>query len=169
MKKFLTIMMAVVVLLFCKPNYVVNAAENDFGTLIDVNTYEEDGTIIVERIYFKSGDDNGISAHSTSGDGWYTNEKTYTFPEGDVMTYYAQGHFIWGNGDVIVEDKVGGISGQPKNVTLSNKELTWGKAKYGLLSKNCAYVTLSFTASTPVGMSNDYSVTIRVSETGSVV
>ncbi len=36
MKKFLTLMMAVVVLFFSRPNNVVNAAENEYGTLIDV-------------------------------------------------------------------------------------------------------------------------------------
>lgn len=139
-----------------------------------MDTFEEDGCTVVQKIYFKPSNESGISSRGKSGEGSYTNEKTYIWdrdaPKESTMTYYAQGYFIWGDGDVNVKDKTGGISGQPKTITLSNKKLEGGKGKYGAVLNNYAYVTLSFSAMAPAGIKpTNFSVTIRVSESGNVI
>ena len=67
-----------------------------------MNVYEEDdGSIVTEKIYFVPDEDSdGISLHSSSGKGWYKNEKEHTWGSGTVMKYYAQGYFVWKDGPV---------------------------------------------------------------------
>ncbi len=71
-----------------------------------------------------------------------------------------------GDGDVNVSRISGDVSGVPSNVTISNKKTTSGKGKYGALFNNYAYVSFSFTAKNPIGNTTDFSVMIRVSESG---
>ena len=170
MSKVVRMILSIAVLLFFFPVNVVNAMENNYGDLISVRTYtDDDGITVTEKIYFKSDDKSGLSLSDTSGNGWFTNEKTYTWNDGSVMTYFAQGYFIWGNGDVNVDSSAGGIDGQSNKVTLSNKQLTSGKGKYAQVFNNFAYVKLSFTAQYLDEQEKNFEVMIRVSESGNVI
>lgn len=159
---------------FLFPSHEIYAAEQnediDFGEPIQVRTYEdENGYTVVEKTYFAAGQE-GITPYDKSGNGWYKNEKTYTWDKNTssekVMTYYAKGYFSWGDDDVNVSRISGDVSGVPSNVTISNKKTTSGKGKYGALFNNYAYVSFSFTAKNPIGNTTDFSVMIRVSESG---
>ncbi|MDE7130750.1 MAG: hypothetical protein K2O65_02990 [Lachnospiraceae bacterium] len=154
------------------PTISVNAEENklsaptDFGSPISVTTYtDNDGSVITERIYFYS--DSASTLRDKSGSGWYKNEKTKEWSDG-TTTYYAQGYFVWGDGEVSVSSPSGGAS-DVKGITLSNKNLSSGTGKYGYLFNNYAYVTYSFKATNIVGLSDNYSVTIRISESGNAI
>lgn len=82
------------------------------------------------------------------------------------MVYYAQGYFKWGDGKVSVTDARGNVENVPSNVIIKNKKTTSGTGKYGMIFNNYAYVEFSFTAQTPYNFERDFSVTIRISESG---
>lgn len=82
------------------------------------------------------------------------------------MTYYAQGYFVWGNGDVTVSNASGNVNGTPSAITISNVSTTSGTGRYAYFFNKYAYVTYSFTATNSIGMSQNFSVTMRVSESG---
>lgn len=107
-----------------------------------------------------------------SGEGWYKNEINYTWNNNSdgnekVMTYYAKGYFVWGEGDVNVSNISGGVSGVPSTVTISNRDITSGKGQYAYVFNTFAYVEFSFTATNSAGFSTDFSVKIRVNKNGS--
>ena len=110
----------------------IPVAPEDFGQPIEVNVYEEDdGSIVTEKIYFVPDEDSdGISLHSSSGKGWYKNEKEHTWGSGTVMKYYAQGYFVWKDGTVSVSKPSSGVSNVPSSVTISNKKTETGTGKY---------------------------------------
>lgn len=162
--------LALVFVLF--PVAHVNAEESvslpptDFGEPVNVVTYEdEDGAIVTERIYFYS--DSSSTLRDKSGSGWYKNEKTKKWSDG-TTTYYAQGFFVWGDGKVSVSNCSGGAS-DVSGITISNAKVTHGTGKYGQLFNNYAYVTYSATFTNPLGIPQDLSVTIRVSESGNTI
>lgn len=168
----ITLLLAITLVLLPVAN--VKAAENTsevaekFGSPISISTYvDENGYTVTERIYFKP--DSGMVARDKSGSGWYMNEKTYEYESGIKTTYYAKGHFVWGNGNVSVSDPSGDIYNVPNSITVSNKSTTSGTGKYGCLFNNFAYVTFSCTATNMIGMANDFSVTIRISESGNAI
>lgn len=140
-------------------------APDDFGDPISVTTYvEEDGSIVTERIYFYSEAGSNL-LRDTSGYGWYRNEKEHEWTSGSVTTYYAQGYFVWGNGDVSVSSPSGGAS-QVSGITLSNQSLTSGTGRYAFIFNKYAYVTYSFTTTTQYNRTANFSVTIRISQSG---
>ena len=150
----------------------VNAEENaslspaDFGEPVNVITYEEeDGVIVTESIYFYS--DSSSTLRDKSGSGWYKNEKTKKWSDG-TTTYYAQGFFVWGDGEVSVSNCSGGAS-EVSGITISNAKVIHGTGKYGQLFNNYAYVTYSATFTNPLSISQELSVTIRVSESGNAI
>lgn len=147
-----------------KASDIRSIAPTDFGTPIRVTTYEEDGSVVTERIYFCP--DSGF--RSKSGSGWYKNEKTKEWSDGSVTTYYAQGYFVWGDGEVSVSNPSGGAN-EVDGITLSNKKLSYGNGQYGGIFNNYAYVTYEFTATNLIGISSNYSVTIRISESGNAI
>lgn len=173
LKKIITGIVTLSFVLTMLPTINVQAAETtpitptDFGEPISVTTYvEEDGSTITERLYFCP--DNSSLSRDKSGAGWYKNEKTKKWTSGETTTYYAEGYFMWGDSDVEVISPNGNAS-EVSNVTLSNQSLEYGKGKYGYLFNDFAYVTYSFTTTTEFGISNDLSVTIRVSESGNAI
>lgn len=85
----------------------VRAAESvmppsDFGNPIEINTYREpDGSIITEKIYFIPDDSFGnISLYSTSGQGWYKNEKEHYWDEGLGKKWYIM-HKVISSGETV--------------------------------------------------------------------
>ena len=50
-------------------------APSDFGEPIEVKTYEEDGMMVTEKIYFVADEGSGSLGRAKSGAGWYRNEK----------------------------------------------------------------------------------------------
>lgn len=141
-------------------------APKDFGDPINVLTYEEDGCTVTERLYFCP--DQGL-ARGKSGSGWYKNEKTVEWKSGNESTYYAQGYFEWGDGEVSVSSPSGNVTNVPSGITISNKDVSSGTGKYAYVFNNFAYVTFSFTETTRLSGSVDYSVTIRISESGNAI
>lgn len=141
---------------------------DDFGQPIEVHIYEEkNGCIVTEKIYFIPDEDSdGISLYSSSGRGWYKNEKEHIWEAGTIMKYYAQGYFVWGNGTVSVSSPSGDVSNVPSSVTISNKKIKTGTGKYAGIFNNYAYVDFSFTATNQIGLKTDFSVAIRISESG---
>lgn len=127
---------------------------------------DENGSKVIEKLYFVPGNGTDISAFATSGNGWYKNEKEIEWTSGTISKYYAKGYFTWGNGDVSVSNASGNVTNVPKSITISNKSTVDGTGKYGLVFNKYAYVTFSFTEKNAIGISNDYSVTIRISESG---
>ncbi len=143
-------------------------APADYGDPISETVYEdEDGSIVTEKLYFCP--TFGATARSDSGSGWYKNEKTKEWTCGGTTTYYAQGYFVWGNGDVSVSDPSGDTN-EVEHVIISNEEITSGTGRYAGVFNKYAYVTYSFTASSDlVGMPHDFSVTIRISQSGNQI
>ncbi len=148
----------------------VSASPKDFGKPVEVNTYEEDGKVVTEKIYFvpDTGSD-GIMPLSKSGHGWYKNEKTYKWGSGTVMKYYAQGYFTWGDGKVSVRNASGGVTNVPKKVKVSNRKTTTSSGRYAWIFNRFVEVNFSFSTTTQIGMKDNYSVTIRVSQSGNTI
>lgn len=174
MKRTIKLILATILTIFLLPTCQTRAASpepSDFGEPIQTIVYEDaSGAQITEKIYFISNSNSGISLCDTSGNGWYKNEKEYVWNKNTnnekTMTYYAQGYFVWGNGDVSVSSCSGGINGVPSNITISNRSTTNGTGKYAAIFNKYAYVTFSFTATNPISFEQNFSVTIRVSESG---
>ncbi len=146
-------------------------APSDYGQPIETNTYqEENGCVVTEKIYFvPDNGDKGIATYSKSGNGWYKNEKTYEWSGGTKMKYYAQGYFTWGNGTVKVTKSSGGVNNVPKKVKITKKKTKVKYGKYGWVFNDYAKVTFSFTATNQIGLSTDFSVAIRVSQSGNAI
>lgn len=172
MKKLSTLVMTVIILfttLSPLQGYAAQKSEPaDYGKPVEVRTYqEEDGSTVTEKIYFVPDTANGgISLYSTSGSGWYKNEKQHTWGSGTVMTYYAKGYFTWGNGNVRVSSPSGSVSGVPSTAKVSNRITTSGTGKYAGIFNKYAYVTFSFSVTNLIGLTSNYSVTVRVSQSG---
>ena len=147
----------------------VKTPPSDFGTPIEINTYEEEDVTVVEKIYFVADENNSSLSRAKSGCGWYKNEKTYKWSSGTVMTYYAQGYFVWGNGEVSVSSASGGVNNVPSTVTVNSEKTTSGTGKYAWIFNDFAYVTYKLKVTNMIGISSDFSVTIRVSESGNLI
>jgi hypothetical protein len=176
-RRLLMCMFLTFLMVFMPLSYSINAfaAETEdmvsppdnFGEPISVTTYiDDDGFAVTEKVYVVL--DDGM-ARSKSGAGWYKNEKTKEWESGSVSTYYAQGYFTWGDGDVSVSYASGSISSSGSNITVSNRNTSSGTGRYGYVFNKYAYVTFSCTATNAAGMSQDLSVTIRVSESGNTI
>lgn len=145
----------------------INEFPDDFGNPISETSYvDEEGAFVTEKIYFVS--DSNPMARGKSGSGWYKNEKTKEWEGGSKTIYYAQGYFVWGNGEVNVSNTSGGVT-EVEGITISERKLSSGKGQYLWVFNNYAYVTFSFKATNFVGMGSDYSVTIRISESGNAI
>lgn len=171
MKKVLSILFASIIMFISMPACQSKAAErapSDFGDPIKVLEYDdEEGNHVVERIYFVPANSSAISLYdNTSGEGWYKSEKEHTWDGYGTMTYYAQGYFVWGDGDVTCTEMSGGVENVPSNVKISKKTTTGGSGRYGFVFNKYASVTFSFTATTDYGIEKDFSVMVRVSESG---
>lgn len=143
----------------------------EYGDPIEEFSYiDENGYYITERIYFKP-DAAGITTRSKSGSGWYKNEKEFKWDNGLSRStfYYAEGHFIWGDGDVNVDEHGGGWDYIPSNATAFDASLTTKKGGYGLIFNWYDSVTFSFTIKNVIGIETDCSVTVRVSESGNQI
>lgn len=137
----------------------------EFGDPISVKTYEESGCVITEKIYFLP----DSSTRDKSGSGTYRNEKEKRWTNGTISTYYAQGHFKWGDGNVSVSNAVGNINNIPGDCSVSDKSVSSGTGKYGYFFNNYAYVTFSCKTTSMVGIHENLSVTIRISESGNAI
>lgn len=140
---------------------------DDFGEPISESSYiDDEGNLVEEKIYFIP--TGNCSLRDASGEGWYKNEKKHTFSAGHVMVYYAEGYFTWGNGNVSVTNPYATVNSVP-GITYSNISFDYGQGQYLGFLNNYAYVSYSFTATTYAGLSHDYSVRIRVSQSGNVI
>lgn len=125
---------------------------------------------MTEKIYFvPDTGSSGIVPFSKSGSGWYKNEKTHTWGTGTKTKYYAQGYFTWGNGKASVKNASGGVSNTPNKLTISNRKTTTSTGQYAWIFNNYAQVNFSFTTTNQLGVKDDFSVTIRVSESGNTI
>lgn len=143
----------------------VSDEPQDWGDPIKViHSTDEDGNNVVEKIYFVP-DSSDVSLLSSSGSGWFKNEKSVANTTGGTM--YAKGYFVWGNGDVSVSSPSGGNNG--KMATVSDEKVTSGTGKYAGLFNKYAYVTYSFKTTNGFGIVQDNSVTMRLSESGNQI
>ena len=107
---------------------------------------------------------------SKSGSGTYKNTKEFTWDNNtSKSSYYAQGYFKWGNGEVSVSSPTGNINNLPANATIEDSNISSGTGKYGFVFNKYAYVTYSCTVKTVVGIKHDLSVSIRISENGNLI
>lgn len=155
---------------------VVNAEKKsfpptDFGKPISTNTYLENGVLVSEKIYFVEdiSFSSTFTSRSTTKSGWYKNERSHTWSDGTVMKYYAQGYFRCADGKVSVSSASGGVNNVPAKVTISNKSVTSGTGKYGLLSKKYAYAQYTFTATNYIGNKTNFKAIIKVNEDGDII
>lgn len=178
MKKFIKVLAVALVMFSTTLTTTAQAAVKEstivpknFGEPIEVNTYEEeDGSIVTEKIYFlPDAGSSGIMPLSKSGKGWYKNEKIHKWGNGTKMKYYAQGYFTWGNGKASVKNASGGVSNVPSKIKVSNKKTTTSTGQYAWVFNHYAQVNFSFTTTNQIGLQNDFSVTIRVSESGNMI
>lgn len=187
MKKIIRLILAttLVLTLSVLPTFSVHAAESvsvdtqaassaenmNFGNLINAKTYvDEYGNTVTEQLFFYTTSD--VSPASESGSGTFTATKTIKWKNNDrhpESTYYAQGDFTWGNGDVSVTNAKGGIDFVPSLQTISNEKTTTGHGQYWGIFNNYATVTYSFTLTSDLSMSLDYSVTVRISQSGNQI
>lgn len=145
----------------------INEPEN-WGNPVSQRQYEdENGTVILEKIYFDP-DEEGIYTLSTSGKGQYKNEKTFLWDNGlsPSTTIYAQGYFVWGNGNVTVSNESGGYNYMPSSANITTNNAVPGTG--GFITKN-AFVDYTLTFTNVLGTRSSYTVTIKVSANGSVV
>ena len=148
-----------------KESLVVNQNKEPktYGTPISESSYtDENGAKITEQIYFVPANTNTNSicsvcdSSSVSGEGWYKKERTHEWNSKTKMKYWVKGYFKWGNGKVSLTKSSKGISNVPKKVKLSNV----------VKSNSNNSVKLSFTATTPAGNKQKFSVKIKVTSRG---
>ena len=140
----------------------------EYGEPISVITYEDEyGNRITESLYSYS----PTYARSDSGSQWFRATKEYEWAgKFNKTTYYAEGYFTWGNGEVDVQYERGGYDYIPETQTVVSEETKRGKGKYIGIFNNYASVTYTFTTTSAVGMTPaSYSVTVRVSESGNQI
>lgn len=168
MKKIFITLLLIISLLCSTDASAANTVPKDFGSPIETNTYEEnDGSTIIEKVYFVPDASNSATfLRSGTKSGWFKKEKTHTWGSGTVMKYYAQGYFTWGNGNATVTKGSGKVNNVPSSVKISHKTTKTGTGKYAGIFNKYAYVTFSFTATNPIGLSTDFSATIRISQSG---
>ena len=174
MRNKFAVLYSLIFLFILIPSFGVKASEglpDEDGlekTLISsVSYYDEDtDSMVCERTYLIGSANQGDITRDPSGYGTYRNEKTHTWDGGEIMTYYAQGYFVWGNGSVSVSNPTGGVYGYPSTVTVSNINLSSGTGHYLYVFNQYAYVTYSFDTTNMVGMDRSWSVTIRISQSG---
>lgn len=143
----------------------ISEEPQDWGDPIQViHSVDENGNNVEEKIYFVP-DSSDIEARSSSGSGWFKNEKSVS--NTDEGTMYAKGYFVWGNGDVSVSSPSGGNNG--KMATVSDEEVTSGTGKYAGMFNKYAYVTYSFNTTNGFGIVQHNSVTMRLSESGNQI
>ena len=84
------------------------------------------------------------------------------------MTYYVEGDFEWDDDlDFInVSNYRGDIYGVPPAVTVSNRSIDVEYGTYFFFFNNYVDVSFSFTTTDALWMTNDFSVTLRVSQEG---
>ncbi|MDR2044953.1 MAG: hypothetical protein LBQ15_11475 [Clostridium sp.] len=129
---------------------------------------DEDGAAVVEKTYFVP-DQRGISLLSTSGQGTIKKEAEKTWSDSISTTYYAQGYFRWGNGEVSVTNPTGGYSSPPSLQTFVGSTVDSGTGNYLEIFNKYAYVTYTLTTKSAVGMTQSMSVTIRIRQSGNAI
>ena len=121
------------------------------------------GCTVYEKISVIPNNTRGIS-----GSGSIRKLKRHTWAGGTVMTYYVEGDFEWDDDlDYInVSNYRGDIYGVPPAVTVSNRSIDVEYGTYFFFFNNYVDVSFSFTTTDALWMTNDFSVTLRVSQEG---
>ena len=142
----------------------------EYGEPIEVNSYiDEDGNEITESIYFKPDLNVCGKARSSSGAGWFVNEKKFTWDNGKKTVYNVAGYFMWDDDFVDIGEISYGYGYLPDGATVTDENIDAGTGRYAYIFNKYAYVTYSFTLTTPIGIKHDLSVTLRVSESGNTI
>lgn len=84
---------------------------------------------------------------------------------GTLITYFAEGRFTWGDGDISVTLPEGGNDYTGSVFEIYDEDVTSG-TKNPLLGKKYAYVTYKFKAKHIRGSINSFSVTVKVNTEG---
>lgn len=138
-----------------------------YGDPINVISYvdEELDATIIERTY----EIKEKGSTRSAGAGWFRNEKQINWSGGGTSTYFVEAYFVWDGSDVSVSNEFGGIDYIPSLQTMSNPSLSTATGNYLGIFNKYASATFSFTMTSAVGMSSNYSVTIRVSQNGNQI
>ncbi|MCI9367726.1 MAG: hypothetical protein HFF19_05535 [Oscillospiraceae bacterium] len=177
MKRVLSVMLAVCMsFTLCSFSYATDdfsfASEPpvDYGDPIQETTYydEELDAEVTERIYFAPAESTMFS--EKSGEGWYKNEKTYTGWDNGrkSTTYFVEAYFVWGNGDVSISQSRGGHDWHPSNWEVVSEKVTEGTGQYGWVFNKFAYATYKLDLEW-IGLTKNFEVTIRLSESGNMI
>jgi len=111
-----------------------------------------------------------IDFRNISGSAHLRKSDTYTWSAGTVMTYYVEGDFTWDDdADYIsVSNARGDVYNVPSTVSISNRDLDIDYGQYFFFFNNYVDVEFSFTATNLLGISQNFSISIRVSQEGAV-
>ena len=147
----------------------------DYGNPIQETTYfdEDLNATVTERMYFVP---DSISAYGSDvGSGWCKKEKTFTWGDRKTTTtYYAEGYFRWGDGDVSVSQPRGGYDYIPSNWYVESQDTEDGTGHYAQIFNKYAYVKYDLViiendSIFPGNNAKSFSVTCRISESGNPI
>ncbi|MBR6475749.1 MAG: hypothetical protein IKS98_09895 [Lachnospiraceae bacterium] len=166
------ILLAFVLIMAFAINSVGVSADENQGELLNEVVYskrtyydEELDAMVYEKIT-----GTPIDLRNISGSAHLRKTDTYTWSAGTVMTYYVEGDFTWDDdADYIsVSNARGNVYNVPSTVSISNRVLDIEYGQYFFIFNKYVDVEFSFTATNMIGISQDFSVSIRVSQEGSV-
>ena len=105
-----------------------------------------------------------------SGSAHVTKTKRHTWAGGTVMTYYVEGDFEWDDDTdyISVSNCRGDVYGVPAAVTVSNRNIEVDYGTYFFFFNEYVDVSFSFTTTDVLWMTNDFSVSLRVSQEGQI-
>ncbi len=140
----------------------------DYGDPVRVETYydEESDAFITKKFYVSPiASNNSLERWTTSA--WFKEEDTWVSSNGTgpSITYYAEGRFAWGDGDIIVTLPEGGNDCSIASLEVSDEKVTSGTKK-PLIGKKYAYVTYSFKTKNKLNQFTSHSVTVKVDTEG---
>ena len=86
------------------------------------------------------------------------------------MTYYVEGDFEWDDDTdyISVSNCRGDVYGVPATVTVSNRNIEVDYGTYFFFFNEYVDVSFSFTTTDVLWMTNDFSVSLRVSQEGQI-
>lgn len=177
-KKFTSLLILTLLVLFTFPTSVFanntpdipKDVPNNFGRPIKETQYydsELEATVIQRSYCVPNTKVNRLrSTRSTSGEGWYRNEKTFKWANNSTpTTVYVEGYFAWNGKTVTVTNTKNGHSAL--KLPILEDSVTTGTGR-NIFLQNYAYAKYNFKVKALLGNTRDLSVSIEVKANGSV-
>ena len=146
-------------------------SENTEAIIVSERTYYDEDleaevreVITYEPVYEKSNNRNIV------GSGHYTKSNTYTWMSGEEMVYYVGADFEWNDDEdyIYAYNPISGVYNQPASIAIINTNRTISYGQYFFFFNKYVDVDFSFQSYNMIGSTKDFSISIRVSQTGSV-